>query len=221
VALAELSNSPEPERNQHVIFLTDGEGTYDPAVLAPAQNQGIRIHTVGLGDAIDPTVLQSIADATGGSYHPVDDAGDLVAIFEQIYETEVGSMTDTLGTEGDDRELQTPFWILFVLRVVSWGMVGCLVGLGQGVRENTREDLRACGLGGLIGGLVGGALFELAILQLALQSAIGSRLLAGVTVGAMIGGSMRLAQAGMVGEETTALSSALPDKGGDIRFFGS
>lgn len=221
IALQQLFAAPETGRDRHVIFLTDGEGELDATVLIPAVDHGIRIHTIGLGDAIDPTVLQHIADTTGGSYHPVADADDLLSIFDQIYEMSIGAMNEASGAGArDGAELLTPYWVLFVLRVVSWGIVGWLVGLGQGVRENTREDLRACALGGLVGGLAGGALFELALTQLALQSGVLSRFLADVTVGAMIGGSMRMAQAGLVGETTTSLSSVLPEKGGAITFLG-
>ena len=105
-------------------------------------------------------------------------------------------------------ELLTPGWVLLLLRVLSWGVVGAVIGMGQGVTYNTREDLRACTLGGLVGGLIGGGLFDPVSQFADFGAASTGRAIADVVVGAAIGGSMKLAQGALVansGRRPTAL----------------
>src|SRR3990172_5670833 len=70
----ELQNRGEPTHLRVVILLTDGldsAGNPDAAILAAAQQAadlGIRIFTVGFGDA-NVVILQQIADLTGGRYY--------------------------------------------------------------------------------------------------------------------------------------------------------
>lgn len=218
-ALSELLSHPAPGRDRFVIFLTDGRDSgsgFDPTALRAARQADVAIHTVGLGSGVDPGVLEDIAQWTGGTYYPVARAGDLVEVFDRIFTRSMGRMTDQeVAHPPAMGELLTPEWVLLTLRVVSWGLVGLLIGLGQGVRENTREDVRACGFGGLLGGALGGALFEVAGPGLGVRADLVGRLIADVTVGACIGGAMRLAQgaAGTDRKETTTLLSALPKKG--------
>lgn len=222
-ALAALLAQPSGGRDRFVVFLTDGEGEYDPAVLAPAIQASVKIYTVGLGAEIDPRVLEDIATETGGAYYPVARAGDLIAVFDRIFTEHMGAMTEHRASGPEEAQLLTPVWILIFLRVLSWAAVGWLLGLGQGVRENTREDLRACAWGGLFGGALGGALFELAGPQIGLQAGLIGRLLADVTVGAFIGGTMRMAQARMVDKlerPTTPLLSVLPEKSAALSVRG-
>ncbi len=205
-------------RDKHVIFLTDGQGAYTPDAFPSQSMKGVVIHTVGLGSSVDADLLTAIAGSTGGKYYPVADAAELVAVFEQIFSEQV-AMTDV--AEGDEPgELLTPAWILVLLRILSWGAMGLAIGAGQGVRENTREDFRACALGGLIGGGLGGALFDPVSELTALGAGLVGRALADVVVGAMIGGSIRLAQRQLVeasGKPTTTLLSVLPKKHAIVR----
>ncbi len=204
-------------RDKHVIFLTDGQGQYTPGAFSAGRTEGIVVHTVGLGKGVDVDLLTAIAASTGGGYYPVASAADLIAVFEQIFSEQI-AMTDVRG-EGQG-ELLTPAWVLVLLRILSWGAMGLAIGAGQGVRENTREDVRACALGGLIGGGLGGALFDPVSALTTLGAGLVGRGLADVVVGAMIGGSMRLAQQQMVeasGKPTTTLLSVLPEKRALVR----
>lgn len=217
VALDELLSHPSEGRDRVLLFLTDGMDSFggvDPTILKTAVGAEIPIHTVGLGADIDPAVLQDIADRTGGSYYPVEHAGDLIAVFDRIYTRSSGAMTEYTETSSNADDLLTPQWVLLTLRVLSWAAVGWLIGLGQGIRENTREDLRACGLGGLLGGGLGGALFQVVGPAIGLQAGLVGRLAADVIVGAFIGGTMRVAQdvAGTDRKATTTLLAVLPEK---------
>lgn len=223
--IAELTRNRIEGRPQFLIFLTDGEGNYDPASAQRAQAAGIKIYTIGLGSQINPAILEGIATETGGLYYPVQDADSLTALFEKIFTENIDMTTGRAGGKpAAEMELLTSPIVLILLRILSWAAVGLAIGLGQGVRENTREDLRACALGGLLGGIVGGALFDPVTNLVAAGAGLAGRALADVVVGACIGGSMRLAQEKMVpadGKPTTTLLAILPDKGGSLALHPS
>ena len=84
---------------------SDGTGTAGgsdaaaAAAVAVAEKAGVHIDTVGLGTtagttvdvegyhlftALDPAILTSISQATGGTYHPAQDAGELDGIASSI-----------------------------------------------------------------------------------------------------------------------------------------
>src|SRR6185503_13572072 len=114
-----------------------------------------------LGDEVSADLLQGIATATGGRYYPVSHASELTALFEKIFTEYAGGMADVQRkTSVPEAESTTNPLLLLGLRILSWAVMGLLIGLGQGIRENTREDLWACALGGLLGGALGGALFD-------------------------------------------------------------
>jgi hypothetical protein len=214
-AIQELVANKEPGRRQFVIFLTDGIGDYSPETEQRARSEGITIYTIGLGREVSASLLESIAAATGGGYYPVDDASVLTSLFEQIFTRNIDMASGVPAPGSGGAVPVADPNVRLLLRVLSWAVMGLAIGLGQGVRENTREDLRACGLGGLLGGAVGGALFNPLTSVVALGSGLLGRALADVTVGACIGGSMRLAQAKLVempGRATTTLLAVLPRK---------
>lgn len=198
--------------SQYVIFLTDGMGEYHSSTIEPALAAGIKIYTIGLGNGVNRELLESIATPTGGQYFPVEKAEDLWKTFERIYKENIN--IDMASHQGDGETGADPF-LLFLLRALSWGAMGVVIGAGQGVRENTREDLKACTLGGLAGGLVGGVLFNPMTDLIRFGSGIFGRWMADVVVGACIGGSMRVAQIHLVelkDKRTTSLLTILPEK---------
>jgi Ca-activated chloride channel family protein len=88
-----------------IVIFSDGQdesggaGTNDAAAAAVAQKAGVHIDTVGVGTAagttvevdgyhlftaLDQATLTSIAQATGGAYHPASDASQLNAIASSI-----------------------------------------------------------------------------------------------------------------------------------------
>ena len=212
VSFAELQRaSTSEERNRHVIFLTDGVGEYSPEVLDAGIAGEVTVHTVGLGDGVDAALLTAIATATGGSYYPVSDASDLSDVFESVFDEQLAMNAVTGG--GERGELLTPGWLLLLLRTLSWGVMGLLIGMGQGLAYNTREDFRACALGGLAGGLAGGALFNPVSELAVLGSGLSARAVADVIVGATIGGSMRIAQTTLAESDKpkTTMLTILPE----------
>ena len=197
------------ERGRHLIFLTDGVGHFQGQDIRRAVEHGIVIHTIGLGSGINRGLLEKqIAKPTGGGYYPVADAEKLWGTFETILNESirVDMASHASGASGSPH-------LRRILRIVSWGVLGLMIGLGQGVRENTREDLWVCSLGGALGGLMGGAVFEPVSGILQLGSGAFGRMVADVVVGACIGGSMRLAQGYLVerrAQPTTTLLEILP-----------
>lgn len=214
-ALGALLADAEPGRTQHVIFLTDGIGAFTPSTLRPAVDHHVAIHSVGLGSGVDGELLASIARATGGSYHSVERASDLIGVFEQIFSQSIDMTVHNPGQPPAGAEQVSSPALHTALRILSWAIVGLALGFGQGVRENTREDLRACSLGGFVGGAIGGALFNPVSAWIDLGAGLVGRALADVVVGAAIGGTMRLAQAKLVEaarKPTTTLLAMLPEK---------
>ena len=75
-----------------VVLFTDGQrkgGTVDFAkALGAARGSGVKFFTVGLGAGrkqLDLTELQTLAEATGGTFANVADADGLEALFEKIF----------------------------------------------------------------------------------------------------------------------------------------
>lgn len=82
--LDEIAANGRSETVQTVVILTDGDGTWNPAVLDRAKQMGVIVHTVGLGDGINETLLQEIATETGGQYIKVNTPDDLDIAFDRI-----------------------------------------------------------------------------------------------------------------------------------------
>ncbi|NMB47871.1 DUF4215 domain-containing protein, partial [Candidatus Kuenenbacteria bacterium] len=101
-----------------------GYGEYQPDVdyalakAAEAAAAGIKIFTVGLGSDINATMLQSIADSTGGKYYSSPTAQELEDIFSEIafdvcqYGTIAGCKYNDLNHNGqiDFGEPAIPGW---------------------------------------------------------------------------------------------------------------
>lgn len=215
-AIEELVRNKMEGRQRCVIFLTDGDGYYDESSAARAKAEGIVIHTIGLGAEVNAGLLFGIAQETGGKYYPVQNASALSTLFEKIYVENLDMATRAQGVPEPDAERSDLPLVHMLLRILSWAVMGLMIGAGQGVRENTREDLRACSLGGLLGGALGGALFDPITNILGFGAGFVGRGLADLVVGACIGGSMRLAQEHMVeaAAKQTTLLSVLPVKPG-------
>lgn len=81
---SELINRGDPSHARAMILLTDGIGSYNPALTQQAIDNNIRIFTIGLGAGVDTALLSNIATATGGQYFPVARAEDLPNVFSRI-----------------------------------------------------------------------------------------------------------------------------------------
>ena len=100
-ALDVLQGSGDPTRARMGIVLTDGEGSYDPALTARAKAAGITLYTIGLGSSVDAALLQGIAAGTGGQYYAVATADQLPQVFRRISEETGGDEDATKDTDGD------------------------------------------------------------------------------------------------------------------------
>ncbi len=67
-----------------IVMLTDGDGTYNTNLTQTAEDNGIIIYTVGLGNAVSVSKLTNMAEGTGGNYYPASDAEKLYGIFDDI-----------------------------------------------------------------------------------------------------------------------------------------
>ena len=84
VGIDALAPSTDPLRGKIMILLTDGVGSWNPALIGVAVAQRITIYTIGLGSGIDEPQLRSIATGTGGQYFHVANAADLPDVFREI-----------------------------------------------------------------------------------------------------------------------------------------
>lgn len=86
-AISDLGASNRDEQH-YVILVSDGQdessiATIDDVITA-ATNAGVRVFCIGFGDELDPTVLQTLATATGGRYLDAQTSSSITAAFDQI-----------------------------------------------------------------------------------------------------------------------------------------
>lgn len=71
-----------------VIAMTDGNDTWSSNTLTgcitTAANAGIPVYTVGLGSGLTSSILQQIADDTGGLYYPAPTNAELLDLYNKI-----------------------------------------------------------------------------------------------------------------------------------------
>lgn len=83
-----------------IILLSDGDDNDSAsarnAAVKVCKEKNIEVYTVGFGSAND-SILQNIADETGGKYYRAFDAKDIVDIFAEIGYMDDFDMTDTDG----------------------------------------------------------------------------------------------------------------------------
>lgn len=80
---------------KYVIFLTDGQGTYNDQYTKLAADNDIVVYTIGLGSYVDSALLKKIAEGTNGKYYFASTAHNLEEIYDDIsYET-IDYITDS------------------------------------------------------------------------------------------------------------------------------
>lgn len=96
-ASIQILNDSEGSTRKKIVLLSDGESYVSDSVLQSAIESNIKIYTIGLGNSSD-SVLQHIADATGGEFFKAYTADELLDIYEEIGVT---VEIDTTDTDGD------------------------------------------------------------------------------------------------------------------------
>lgn len=85
----------QDDRYKIIIFLTDGDGSYSNTYTTIAADNNITIFTIGLGSGVRPSVLQSIADGTGGKYYFASEADEIEYIYDEISFETIDYATDS------------------------------------------------------------------------------------------------------------------------------
>ena len=102
-AIQQLKNSKD--RNKKIILLTDGEGTFHDSSLEQAKNENIKIYTIGLGSNYNKTLLEKIANETGGKYYHVKTGEEIGDITDDIHgEAGSGDMDGDGVPDKDDKD---------------------------------------------------------------------------------------------------------------------
>lgn len=94
-AIDQLKGSTSPVK--YVILLTDGDGSYNHSLTQEAKDLGIVVFTIGLGRGVNESLLQQIAEGTGGKYYFAETAADLIDSFNEASEETIDLATDTDG----------------------------------------------------------------------------------------------------------------------------
>jgi len=94
IALAIEDISASAKDRTAIIIITDGEdndGSGEPLsdstleeVIIDAKLEGVPVFTVGLGDRVNPDLLQFIADQTGGTYSASTTSDNLATVYQQL-----------------------------------------------------------------------------------------------------------------------------------------
>lgn len=80
---------------KYIIFLTDGQGSYDSTYINTAIENSITIYTIGLGSGVNGEILQNIAEGTGGKYYFASSADNLPDIYDDVSFETVDYTTDS------------------------------------------------------------------------------------------------------------------------------
>lgn len=81
----------------YVILISDGQSSVNDSVLQTLSSQNQKVIAVGIGSDVDTSLMQRIADKTGGSYLYCENADDLKEAFLKLQNIYIGSTTDTDG----------------------------------------------------------------------------------------------------------------------------
>jgi formylglycine-generating enzyme required for sulfatase activity len=87
-AVQEFEFGEAPDELRFIVFLGDGtdeSSLHTPdQIISAAGSREVRIYSIGFGAELDPTILQTIADATSAEYHAASSEAALITQFDQI-----------------------------------------------------------------------------------------------------------------------------------------
>jgi Ca-activated chloride channel family protein len=182
-AMTTITASEDDQRGKMVILLSDGfsDSKLDQQI-ADYQAQNVVVNTVGLSVANSQgsSLLQQIADLTGGSYYDVTEANGLSLVFQNIYNN---LDKQTLLTERTGKLADSGFYLF--LRVLSLAIIGAAIGLSLGLLFDNRYLALSFGAGGVVGGVLAGFILDAGLAGSALSDA-ATRLAAMLVLAALI-----------------------------------
>lgn len=94
---------------QVMLLLTDGQSDIDFAAVEEAAAQGITIHTIGFG-SVNDTLLQEIADRTGGQYVRADSSQELRNVYASLQQI-IGNTVTVEYTVSNPEQTDRYFFI--------------------------------------------------------------------------------------------------------------
>ncbi len=183
VAMTTIEAVGDKQRGKMVILLSDGFSDSDlEQQIANYQAQNVVVNTVGLNvtNSGGASLLQQIAESTGGSYYDVAEAGDLSLVFQNIYNN---LDKQTLLTERTGKLADSKFYLF--LRVLSLAIIGAAIGLSLGLVFDNRYLALSFGSGGAFGGLLAGFILDAGLAGSALSDGL-TRLVAILVLAALI-----------------------------------
>lgn len=127
-ALDVLQANQQPLRRQAVILASDGGGEVHSSTVRRAIRLGIPIHTLGLGERPDASLLRSISTAAAGRYFSADESSQLVRLYSHLESKEL-DMNNTPDRQSARHWVPSSGWIPF--RLLAWAMAGLGLGLTQ------------------------------------------------------------------------------------------
>ena len=98
-AIKLLDASTIASNSKSILFLSDGAASYPTAEVADAKTKGYRVYTIGLGSGVQSTLLEQMANETGGKYFFAADASALDPIFNEIYGQIKNTVTNVVVTD--------------------------------------------------------------------------------------------------------------------------
>jgi Mg-chelatase subunit ChlD len=92
----EIAKNGREGNLKYLIFLTDGDGSWNDSAIQYAKDNDVVIYTIGLGSSVNQSLLERIATSTGGKYFYASEAGQLGEVLDETAE-ETNKCTDTDG----------------------------------------------------------------------------------------------------------------------------
>lgn len=132
-----------------VILVSDGSPNDMQAVREYVLGMSYPCSTIGVGEGYNESLLKNIANTTKGVFYPANDIVQLTGIFQKI------ASGNLVGVSESNKNM--PLW----RRLVGWGLLGLVIGLGIGLFEMRKEQIVIGIFGGIFGGVIGAFCLQL------------------------------------------------------------
>jgi len=136
---------------KELILLSDGmPNNRDNVISIVQQIYDIPIHTIGVGESYDSSLLNKISSQTNAKFYSAEDVSKLSGIFAEIARQ---GLTQTNNKNNN----QMPF----LQRLLGWSICALLIGLTIGVGNEKKEMVLIGSIGGFLGGVLSCSIFVL------------------------------------------------------------